>query len=121
MKTTGYTSAQFNIEKIYYRGEGGVSQNFGKALEHYANAANKWDAGAYGALANMYFKGRGIPVNHKKAYTHVLIANELIKKKKDPEIADRCDLLIKILEEKLSIQDTFSGQKEAYEKLEKKI
>lgn len=59
--------ASFRLGVIYYLGESGISKNYSKAYEYSLMAANNGNLNAMYIMGEMYFYGKGIPVNYDKA------------------------------------------------------
>ncbi len=57
----GDAKAQFNLGVMYYKGEGGVPEDFVRAAEWYQKAAEQGDVGAQFLLGTMYEDGKGVP------------------------------------------------------------
>ena len=62
----GFTLAQYNLGRMYYRGEG-VEQNFTEAKKWFDLAAAQQYAPAQASLAVLYEKGQGVTADHKEA------------------------------------------------------
>lgn len=56
-----------NMGLLYYFGKNGVPQDYGKAYQWFAKAANKGYAPSQYALSIMYFNGDGVPKDAEKA------------------------------------------------------
>ena len=64
---TKNASAQFNLGRMYYFGEG-VSQDFRKAVEWFRMAAKQGDAKAQYLLGMLYYSGDGAHQDYIRAY-----------------------------------------------------
>ena len=69
----GDTEAQYNLGRIYNKGEG-VTKNYKEAFKWYSLAANQGDASAQYSLGNMYLDGKGVIQDDKEAYKWFLLA-----------------------------------------------
>ena len=65
----GYADAQFNISKMYYKGDG-VSQDYAEAAKWYRKAAEQGHDWAQYNLGWMYFCGEGVPKDYAEAVKH---------------------------------------------------
>lgn len=63
----GYVSAQYNLGMMYYKGQGGVHQNYAVAANWYRLAAEQGHASAQEKLGMMYAKGQGVPKDYTEA------------------------------------------------------
>jgi TPR repeat protein len=62
----GYTSAQYNLSLMYYKGEG-VPQNYKKAVKWFRKAAEQGHTSAQYSLAWMFDRGKEVPQDYKEA------------------------------------------------------
>lgn len=62
----GSASAQFNLARMYVRGQG-VPQDYTEAIKWYRKAAEQGSASAQHNLGIMYSKGQGVPQDYSEA------------------------------------------------------
>lgn len=60
--------AQYSMASKYKKGEGGVEQDYAKAIEWYTKAATQGSAGAQNNLGVMYQRGEGVARDYVQAY-----------------------------------------------------
>lgn len=63
----GDVRSQFKLGVMYFRGQGAVEQDYGKAREWFEKAANNGHTVAKFNLGTIYGKGLGLEKNPKKA------------------------------------------------------
>ncbi|KAF9129958.1 hypothetical protein BGW39_003614 [Mortierella sp. 14UC] len=63
----GHKEAQFALGDMYKEGQGGVPQDYQKAIIWYLKAANQGDANAQDILGFLYDRVRGVPRDFAEA------------------------------------------------------
>lgn len=63
----GEMSAMYNIAVDYEDGKAPLQKNMQKAIEWYAKAAEKGNPWAMDVMGNIYYNGKGVPVDYSKA------------------------------------------------------
>jgi len=68
VKEEDRTRAMARVGWMYYKGEGGATQNFSEAIRWFRKAAERGEGSAESMLGVMYFKGEGVAVNLAESF-----------------------------------------------------
>jgi len=70
----GDAHAMHNLGIYFSCGEGGLPQDYKKAIELFRRSAELGDAVAYSSIGYVYYHGRGVEIDMKKAYYYYELA-----------------------------------------------
>jgi TPR repeat protein len=80
-----YAPAQAGLGVVYDHGANGISKNHNKAMEWYQKAADNGNIFALSLLADIYYEGKNVPKNYKRAYElyHKVAVSDISEESRD--------------------------------------